>query len=823
MTIALRTFARRGRRHRGQILIMTLLALVLLASMVFFVFNTGEQVNRRMTVQNAADSAGLGGANWMARSMNVEAMNNVGQSRLIAMVGILDSMPLATRLTYQELKAITDGLIAQRASLPADARYDLIRTGLDAILYQEIMRSFGDQNYDPGLVIQLNRVAPVYAAMFPSGVEDPTIVQSTHWQVPGQVGPLPHGRLWVGAKALEDFNRATYLASGTLSQITAVRMGSDCIDGGANADLPLRDRRGIFPSGMTYAASFLNPVVPEMAAKRGTFQDFRNPIMTGMTPERALAGRQFADLGANCTGDVIRDIRGPYDMLFKWRKPQITWVGGTGGHMVSPGVTVRTDPRNARGQPGLSPPAPGSAYSTPPVYEGGTPGFNRYEGQFVYGIYDWALSKFSPYKDIVAPNSGMVDYCDYHIPSLSAAYFNMVTQSDAVKARTTPNFMSRLKFLSGAKLSRMFGVAGAANTIHEPIWIAGYPAALTQAATNRPAIKYTWYWVLRVRSSIDPLSNPANYMKNPSTFALGNVPKARNPKQDPAFSCSVLNGWVDINDTTTWPVPPKADDPGRPDRDPAQAARPGQRRHVRQRRADRQRGPRSGRRTGRTRSGLTPTSAIPTPSMTPRKRLFRTRTTVYVRDFFVFFGVDVGGDIPIRNPANWTPGAEQPISDDYDVNQGRRRRSAPAQAFPARPCQGRAQPGPQDQSRLPDHDGRGPHEHLRQPHARQLPHHPQRLPQRGRRVPGPHLHQPELRPVDPGLAGETRARHRLGLLGQQADQPGQAAVQATLTSVEQFARVPTQFLTEAEFNDTMGALKNYYESDPKTAETLTAH
>ncbi len=68
-----------------------------LASLIFFVFNTGDQVNQSVMAQNAADSAALAGANWLAHGYNVLAANNVTSSRIIALISMLEGCTLLRR------------------------------------------------------------------------------------------------------------------------------------------------------------------------------------------------------------------------------------------------------------------------------------------------------------------------------------------------------------------------------------------------------------------------------------------------------------------------------------------------------------------------------------------------------------------------------------------------------------------------------------------------------------------------------------------------------------------------------------------------------
>src|SRR5690554_1398301 len=85
------TDARRG----GVVIVMTLIAIVLLAGMLFYVMNMGRATTARVTTQHSADAAAAAASGWVARSMNTVAMNNVEIARYIALINVLDSLPLA--------------------------------------------------------------------------------------------------------------------------------------------------------------------------------------------------------------------------------------------------------------------------------------------------------------------------------------------------------------------------------------------------------------------------------------------------------------------------------------------------------------------------------------------------------------------------------------------------------------------------------------------------------------------------------------------------------------------------------------------------------
>ena len=87
----------------GAVLVVVLLAIPLLVGLVFFVYNLGDQVNRRLTMQNISDATAISGSGWIARSMNTVAMNNVGQAKLISLALVMDAIPLAAELALIEL------------------------------------------------------------------------------------------------------------------------------------------------------------------------------------------------------------------------------------------------------------------------------------------------------------------------------------------------------------------------------------------------------------------------------------------------------------------------------------------------------------------------------------------------------------------------------------------------------------------------------------------------------------------------------------------------------------------------------------------------
>ncbi len=91
------------RDERGQIVPMFMLGILALVALLALVLNTGNQVNARIKVQDAADAAAVTQAAWTARSLNVISMNNVAITQAFA-INVITTALLAP-LTEASLKA----------------------------------------------------------------------------------------------------------------------------------------------------------------------------------------------------------------------------------------------------------------------------------------------------------------------------------------------------------------------------------------------------------------------------------------------------------------------------------------------------------------------------------------------------------------------------------------------------------------------------------------------------------------------------------------------------------------------------------------------
>jgi len=229
----------------GAVLVITLFGITLLAALVLYVYNVGDQVNKRLTLQNAADSAAVSGAGWMARSANTTAMNNVAISRMLGILPTMDAFPLASKMALEEVAEWERGLGAQVSAL---------QTFLQEVPTQALAQTVpGMVELRERMATQRDILAPFKSALLDSSFDMETV---TNWRASGVGGPAPHGTLWQAACALDDYSVATMDASGLLAQFNAGRFGK----------------------ASDAKTAILVPVIPEIPHYRGTLDDFQPPL-----------------------------------------------------------------------------------------------------------------------------------------------------------------------------------------------------------------------------------------------------------------------------------------------------------------------------------------------------------------------------------------------------------------------------------------------------------------------------------------------------------------------------------------------------------------
>ncbi|MCK4277266.1 MAG: Tad domain-containing protein, partial [Phycisphaerae bacterium] len=299
------------RGRSGQVMVVVLLAMTLLVGLVFFVYNLGDQVNRRLATQNAADAVAVSGAGWMARSMNVIAMNNVATARLLGIAPVLDSLPLAVELTLAELPQLEASLERLAARIEAGAPPELSKKER-AILAGAIACLIRPYGTPPGTTTKKSDILEAIDEAL--GAPGFSMEDITHWRIGGRPGPPPHGKIWEGVVALGEFSRATGICAGVLAQHNAVRFGRE---NGAKDACVL-------------------PYEPLIPAVQGEFEDFK-PVLLDRIAVSEQDGASYTEELANWqlysrrVGGAIPDWSdphrvGPWGKLFRWWDRLRQWI-----------------------------------------------------------------------------------------------------------------------------------------------------------------------------------------------------------------------------------------------------------------------------------------------------------------------------------------------------------------------------------------------------------------------------------------------------------------------------------------------------------------
>lgn len=338
-------------RRRGVVIVMAMLGLILMASLVFYVFNIGRNVPGRVVTQNAADAAAIGGATQVARALNTVAMNNVEMGRLVSAINLLDATDEALHPSYQQARAFYDAFDALYPSAGGNLsarEADFIRAAMN--------RHITDYTHD---IEQLEPVKQIFLAPplhaeygSPSGSLD--VQRFTMYS-----GPAGRGQMWRAMEALDLYSQSVMASLPETAQLTAAQAGR----------VNLQERE---PAGQ----AVLTPVLPDIPWERRAFDDFQRPVEMGLLP---------ADV------DHRQYRRGPFDTIFGWRQPNTEREVISPGRRVSDGVRVvpPTDGNGPNGPGGVGPPSnPGSTrevfrWDPPPTYR------TTYTGYRMHGIQHW--------------------------------------------------------------------------------------------------------------------------------------------------------------------------------------------------------------------------------------------------------------------------------------------------------------------------------------------------------------------------------------------------------------------------------------------------
>ncbi len=313
-------------RHRGVVLVITLLAILLIAGLLAYTMNLGDQVSKKIETQNAADSSAIAGATQMARSMNGVAMNNTSMARNIALINVMDAIPLAVDFSLTEVE---ESKLADVSAIYLALNYQLkrgfssmplLKTPEENLLTREFQKA-KEATGEPGGTNQDKSDEAMLKQMDRYFQNNPSVIPNlTFYNAPNG----NRGQIWDALFALDKYNTTLIDSMGMLAQVNAVEVGEE--------NLPQTDG----------SAAFIAPIIPAIPTQRGKFNDFQRPVLNGLLPE---------------TVDNTRTNRGPWDTIYGFRHRQ----GGGGGGSRAPRDVLADPPR-------YEPPTPSSQATYPDKY-----------------------------------------------------------------------------------------------------------------------------------------------------------------------------------------------------------------------------------------------------------------------------------------------------------------------------------------------------------------------------------------------------------------------------------------------------------------------
>lgn len=320
-------------RSHGVVMVITLIAIVLIASLLFYVMNIGTSVQGRIVTQHAADATAIGGASQVARGMNTVAMNNVETTKLIIAVSMLDAIPMAVDMSVTHAGEEEMGDV----DAVAEAVSGQLREGvIDVWFRAELQKMMSSSN--PDSIVAVQRYLHELDELFRN---QPDMVPEMTWYF-APSGEM--GKMHQAMRSMDAQSRAVMTTLSDTAQSAATRS--------AQANLGNDD-----PGN----ASMLLPAVPGIPWQRGVFDDFERPVKKGLLPgfDRDLVVDSITKGLGQIDDEAVR--RGPWDALYGWHRSDGT-RGGTSrrGSSVSgfPGSPTNSTPSSST----TIPPRPPTKY-----------------------------------------------------------------------------------------------------------------------------------------------------------------------------------------------------------------------------------------------------------------------------------------------------------------------------------------------------------------------------------------------------------------------------------------------------------------------------
>jgi len=272
-------------------MVIALFAIVLIASLLFYVFNVGTSVQGRVVTQHSADAAAIGGASQAARSMNTVAMNNVQTAHMIVGVSMLDGVPLAVDMSVTDASEEELG----DADALADAVSDQVQSGVvDGWFERKLYEMIDPDNPDSAVAERdyLRELDNLFRS------QPDLIPELTWYRAPsGEMGRMHQAMRSMDAHSRAVMNTYSQTAQTAASVSAIANMGDQDPDAGG----------------------LLLPAAPTIPWQRGVFVDYERPARFGLLPgsDRRL-NVDNTSIGLGQIDDELTN-RGPWDAVFGWR------------------------------------------------------------------------------------------------------------------------------------------------------------------------------------------------------------------------------------------------------------------------------------------------------------------------------------------------------------------------------------------------------------------------------------------------------------------------------------------------------------------------
>ncbi|MDP6381102.1 MAG: pilus assembly protein TadG-related protein, partial [Phycisphaerae bacterium] len=218
-------------KQEGQAIFLVVGFFLLLAGLLFLIINTGDQLNTKVSMQNAADAATATGAAWYARGLNIISMCNATEAQIMSFILVLDTLEEVIPHAVQTI----DDLMASLGS--SAAGHDM--PNHDPLSWLVV----GEAQAEQEMVHKLNNIVEALPLAEYCSYDD--------------------GVLWQACILLDAFAEEMAEITPMMSQEQAIRVA--------------KFNEAEF--------GFVVPIWPELPVRDVEFEAFRFPMLAGKLPE----------------------------------------------------------------------------------------------------------------------------------------------------------------------------------------------------------------------------------------------------------------------------------------------------------------------------------------------------------------------------------------------------------------------------------------------------------------------------------------------------------------------------------------------------------